>query len=658
MSKRPPAHLPTQATPLAARPRTAPRRIAIGVAATATFALGVWGLAMRASSPTVVPVPPASPLAGSAAAADRPAQLTLDPQPAVADQPAEQGWPSEVLANQAKHTLEALCATSTQRGTEVGVGADPQTAVAALVTPDAKVADLRPNNLVPVVDDRRLRVWRQPQAVQRTFPQQPTVAALDTIQPGPAAVARAFASLAAPWRAGPPPQVQWKVVAVQQKADTIAVSAYYEAWGPTASGAAEQHALGHFEFRQHGDHLRLATAELHDFEETVRQGQAPLLAEVTHAVVGHTAGYANEMLVGTNAWLLRTEKAAGADVIGHQGLTVGDVDGNGLDDLYVLQPAGVPNRLYLQQADGTVLERSAWAGVDWLDRTRSALLIDLDNDGDQDLVATVAWADTATTRALVVAENDGSGRFSQRGRFLVGADLYGLAAADFDGDGDLDLYACQFNPGEVTAAGFGAPLPYHDANNGGRNTLLRNDGGWRFADVTQAVGLDENNRRWSYAATWEDFDGDGDVDLHVANDHGRDNLYLNQGGMFHDVAAAAAVDDVSAGMSSSWADYDRDGDFDLYVGNMFSSAGRRIASQTHFQPAADTAVRGHYQRHAQGNSLFRNRGDRHFDDVSVASGTTLGRWAWASVFTDVDNDGWQDLLVANGMFTGDDPTDL
>ena len=64
------------------------------------------------------------------------------------------------------------------------------------------------------------------------------------------------------------------------------------------------------------------------------------------------------------------------------------------------------------------------------------------------------------------------------------------------------------------------------------------------------------------------------------------------------------------------------------------------------------------QRHARGNSLFRNLGDGRFADVSVAAGVTMGRWAWGSLFTDINNDGWEDLHVVNGFFTNDDPGDL
>jgi hypothetical protein len=187
--------------------------------------------------------------------------------------------------------------------------------------------------------------------------------------------------------------------------------------------------------------------------------------------------------------------------------------------------------------------------------------------------------------------------------------------------------------------------------------LFRNDGG-TFRDVTQLVGLHHNNRRFSMAAAWEDYDNDGDVDLYVANDYGRNNLYRNDAGRFRDVAAEAGVEDISAGMSVAWGDVNGDGWMDLYVSNMFSSAGSRIAYQRRFQATEDEQVRAAFQRHARGNSLFLNSGDGTFADASVDAKVTMGRWAWGSQFVDLNNDSWQDIVVANGFITQADPGDL
>jgi hypothetical protein len=268
---------------------------------------------------------------------------------------------------------------------------------------------------------------------------------------------------------------------------------------------------------------------------------------------------------------------------------------------------------------------------------------------------------------VLFMQNDGKGHFTSVASVLTPeAQPYSLAAADYDNDGDLDLYAACYSPRAMHAANrfLARPLPYHDAENGGRNVLLRNDRSWKFKDVAKAVGMDVNNRRFSLACSWEDFDNDGDQDIHVANDFGRDNFYLNEGpdadGHWHfrDAAKELGVDDIGAGMSVAWGDVDQDGFMDLLVSNMWSSAGHRVTSQSRFLPKAAAGQRSDFQHHARGNSLFHNNGGKGFSDISASAGITLGRWAWGSVFLDINNDSWQDIYVANGYFTRPDPGDL
>ena len=111
-------------------------------------------------------------------------------------------------------------------------------------------------------------------------------------------------------------------------------------------------------------------------------------------------------------------------------------------------------------------------------------------------------------------------------------------------------------------------------------------------------------------------------------------------------------------MSVSWADFNRDGLMDVYVGNMFSSAGNRIVTQRQFKPDVDQQTRDKYLYLARGNTLLQNLGlsgesmAPTFRDVSESAHVTMGRWAWGSNFVDINNDGWEDLVVTNGNITG------
>jgi len=397
----------------------------------------------------------------------------------------------------------------------------------------------------------------------------------------------------------------------------------------------------------------LKRIELDSYEQVTVTSADPLFADCTVAILGRNDSFQQQLRPGIDHWSGSLDMRLGINVGGWQGLVLGDVNGDGLEDLYVCQPGGLPNRLFLQNADGTATDHSAASAVDWLARTQGALLLDLDNDRDQDLVVGVH-------DGILVHANDGTGKFELKlAKLLPAAVPYSLAAADYDQDGDLDIYVCCYELGSAKRRQvFPRAVPYHDANNGGRNVLLRNEGNWRFRQVTQHVGLDENNRRFSYAATWEDYDNDGDADLYVANDFGRNNLYQNDQGVFRDVAADAGVEDIGAGMSACWGDYDNDGLMDLYVANMFSSAGSRIAYQKGFHPGASEDELTALRRHARGNSLFRNRGEGRFEDVSIGAGVVMGRWAWGSKFVDLNLDGWEDLVVANGFVTQEDTGDL
>lgn len=388
---------------------------------------------------------------------------------------------------------------------------------------------------------------------------------------------------------------------------------------------------------------KLINLTVKNFETIISEG--PWFHDVTNTVIGKNSRFEPQVLHGIDHWAQRITRIGDLSLAGHHGLAVGDVDGDGLEDLYVCDGGSLPNQLYLQQPDGTAKEVALDWGVAWLEDSRSALFVDLDNDGDQDLVV-------ATIAMIAFAENLNNQAFKLRGGFPGAPYPFSLSAADFDLDGDLDIYTCIYGAGnQPKKRGFEAssPTPFNDAENGGRNVLLSNLGGFQFGDVTREVGLDQNNTRWSFSASWEDYDRDGDPDLYVANDFGRNCLYQNNNGQFSNIAKRAGVEDMAAGMSVSWGDSNRDGALDLLIGNMFSSAGQRVSYQRNYEAGK--------KRMARGNTLFIASKDG-FQDASIASGITNGGWAWSSGFADLNNDGWQDLVVTNGYLSNSRDDDL
>jgi tetratricopeptide (TPR) repeat protein/peroxiredoxin len=392
-------------------------------------------------------------------------------------------------------------------------------------------------------------------------------------------------------------------------------------------------------------------------EETQSRAAGPGYTDITAAALGGNASHASQLLHGTDYWRSVLDGACGIDIYGHNGVSVGDIDGDGFDDLYVCQPGGLPNRLYRNRGDGTFEDITEAAGVGVLENTACALMVDVDNDGQQDLIVVRA-------NGPMLFLNQGGGRFRQKADAFQFASqpqgtFTGAAVADYDRDGWLDIYFCLYVYYQGTDQ-YKYPSPYYDANNGPPNFMMRNHRDGTFRDVTAETGLNQNNTRYSFACGWNDFNRDGWPDLYVVNDFGRKNLYRNNGnGTFTDIAAQAGVEDVGAGMAVCWSDFNNDGAEDLYVANMWTAAGERITMQDIFQPNAPRETRSLYHQHAMGNSLFRNplgKG-RAFEDTTVAAGVGMGRWAWSSDAWDFDHDGFPDLYIANGMVTGPSRTD-
>jgi len=557
--------------------------------------------------------------------------------------PLSQGWETEAFQNRASARLTALAKLLVH----------PERLAANQI--EAFVGDgficnsLRPMPLETVFDDRIIRVERAEIDAANVRPQ-------STGEHRQAAgLVEALTVLVAPLRDALEVHAKFKLFNVEPANDAITTRQYISISGRTDAGMVEQNATWSIRWAPtvDGGAPKMEWIGVEQFEQvTTHTPTGPLLADVTESVFASCPSYRTQLVYGVDHWTSHIEKRHLISFYGHQGLAIGDVDGDGLDDLYVCQSGGLPNLLFIRQPDGTLRDQSAESRVDVLDSTHSALLVDIDNDGDQDLIV-------ATAAGLMAFENDGQARFRPRARILEGYNALSLAAADYDGDGNLDLYLCQNHRPDGKAESLPQPVPYHDAENGTPNQLLRSDGNWKFVDVTGDVGLNVNNSRFSFAAAWEDYDNDGDLDLYVANDFGRNNLYRNNGERgFTDVAAEAGVEDIAAGMSVTWGDYNHDGWMDIYVSNMFSGAGNRITYQRQFKEGASEETKSQIRRLARGNTLFENAGDGTFRDVSLQAAVTQGRWAWASRFCDLNNDGWEDLLVANGYFTRPDTGDL
>jgi len=190
----------------------------------------------------------------------------------------------------------------------------------------------------------------------------------------------------------------------------------------------------------------------------------------------------------------------------------------------------------------------------------------------------------------------------------------GVAFADIDNDGDLDLYV---------------------SNKGGENVLYENDGNGIYTAISREAGDRVDDSGFSMGSCFADIDNDGDQDLYIVKG-GRyeieaNRLLLNDNGRFVDITARAGVGSKDFTYSAAFADIDNDGYLDLYLANYGVGAK---------------------------NILYRNNGDQTFSDVTDGAGVGDRSWSWSAVFSDINGDGYQDLYVVNGRYPAGEPNHL
>ncbi|MCB1056126.1 MAG: VCBS repeat-containing protein [Acidobacteria bacterium] len=386
-------------------------------------------------------------------------------------------------------------------------------------------------------------------------------------------------------------------------------------------------------------------------------------------------------LFATEEWRPRTFEII---QYGPAGASATDVDGDGWVDLFF----GDGHRPHLYRNLGT----DAGGRLRFRDITAAAglpleapganvgLFVDLDNDGDEDLVLprfmgkNQLFRNDGADATGVPHFTDLSDAVDLGKTFVVVA-----SAVDYDNDGDLDLYFGRYLDPRTDL-----PTTLFYTRNGQGNTLFRNDGNFRFTDVTDEAGVREGGL--TLGVGWADYDADGDQDLYVANDFGRNALLRNEGPdaegkvRFTDVSEESGTLDFGFGMSVSWGDADGDGDLDLYVSNVHSGQ-RWYGQSTTLQQYLLTSIRqgtiredfpiyreiygyagsawqSYGDRMVKGNSLMLNDGAGRFREVSEIAGTNPFGWYWGSAFLDYDNDGRQDVYANNGWISGKTYADL
>jgi len=373
------------------------------------------------------------------------------------------------------------------------------------------------------------------------------------------------------------------------------------------------------------------------------------------------------------------------------GVALGDVDGDGLTDVFLAKTEG-PSALYRNLGGLKFAEIATESGVALGDRAvTGVILADVDGDGDLDLLVNALGGPNA------LFLNDGRGRFAEDTRFPGRASRLGSTTstlADIDGDGDLDLYTANYkayttldrlSPQErgfdqiVRHLGdrrFEVAERYRQdyrvilrddlrgvslIQRADPDVLYLNDGNGRFTSVPvggSARFLDEDGKPlpepredFGLAARFYDVNGDGAPDLYVANDfEDPDQFWINDGhGNFRLIAWTAQRTTSNSGMAIDFGDVNRDGQVDLFEVDMLSRDTRRLKSQIPTQTVLPKRPGLFEDRpQLQRNTLFLNRGDGTFAQIAELAGVAASGWSWATMFLDVDLDGYEDVLTATG----------
>ncbi|MBU9937291.1 MAG: VCBS repeat-containing protein, partial [Ferruginibacter sp.] len=341
------------------------------------------------------------------------------------------------------------------------------------------------------------------------------------------------------------------------------------------------------------------------------------------------------------------------------GVATGDINNDGLPDIYFTANSKGNNKLYLNKGNFVFEDITAQAGVagsaDWCSGVTMA---DVNGDGFQDIYVMASSQHHGLNGHNELFINNKNNSFTESsGKYGLNFSGFGTQAAffDYDHDGDLDCYLLNHSQKPNSNIRDTSNRRKPDAFSGDR--LYRNDldSTGKFTDVSAQAGIFQSNLGYGLGIATGDFNNDGWDDIYVGNDfHENDYYYINNGnGTFTESGAARFRHYSRFSMGNDAADYNNDGQLDIVTVDMLPP-DEKVLKTYGSDENPDTykyKLMGHgYQNQYSKNALQRNNGNgTSFSETALQSGVAATDWSWAPLFADFDNDGNKDLFISSGI---------
>lgn len=304
------------------------------------------------------------------------------------------------------------------------------------------------------------------------------------------------------------------------------------------------------------------------------------------------------------------------------GVAVDDFNHDGWLDLFISHSMQ-PGKLFTNTGKGTFEDVTTKVMGKLVDRQLGALFLDYDADGDKDLLLVEDDINQDYFKLYSQLPSGAMYPMASKAGIKFKRFTHSLSAGDYDGDGDLDIFASHW--GDVVT-----PVR--------QGYLWKNSGKGMFDDVSHFLPQTRVSPLYptldvNFVPIFSDIDNDNDLDLLISADYETTQVLRNDEGLYVDNTSVVISDE--NGMGSAVGDYDNDGDFDWFVSSIWNPIEQKA-----------------YKGGTTGNRLYNNDGTGHFKDVTDIAGVRKGYWGWGACFADFNNDGWLDIFHTNGMRTG------